>query len=254
MTPPIQEAHFDWLKYAQIVSWLNLCAGQAKALSVRVFIEELAKFIRTRVSGDLEMSDVKETCDSILKSKSSFGAAVQISRTINSAKTKLLEKYRTDLSVQLESHGFTLVWDKDLETSWKSSFGFGVKFRPEQNLYLRFEFENPQLNGFFWGIKKDSDATPRGHDLWNQIRKLMLENFESGKESEYFPWYSTLPEDSFDSRLKNWSSSELPWYMLIDNGENSLAMKVVKFSCSVRDVFGGNVGLLSAGALLNNQS
>lgn len=248
VTPAIHEPCFDWCKYAEIVSWLNLCAGNAKALPVRIFIEELAKFIRIKVSGELEMSDAKETCDSILRSKSSFGAAMQISRAIDSAKKKLLEKFRTDLAAQLELHNFYLVWDKDLENSWKSSCGFGIKFSLEQHLNLRFEFAHPQLNGFFWGIKKDSDSISKDPDLWGRINELMLKKFGVGKKSDYFPWYSTWQNDYFDNGIENWSSSALPWSMLMDDGENSLAKHISEWACSVRDVFGEDVALLSAGA------
>lgn len=254
MTPSIEEACFDWCNYSEIVSWLNICAGSAKALTVRVFIEELAKFIRTKVSGKLDMSDEKETCDSILKSNASFGAAMQISKALNSAKTKLLEKLRVNLTAELEVHGFYLVWDKGLETSWKSSFGFGVKFWEEQKLYLRFEFANPQLNGFFWGIKKDSDALARDSAIWSQIYQVMLEKFGSGTASDFFPWYSTLQKASVDSDIENWSTNELPWVMLMDDGENCLAKNVSKLACRVRNVFAENVSLLSAGALSANKS
>lgn len=245
ITPPIEEAHFNWCKYAEIVSWLHLCAGNAKALTVRIFIEELSKFIQTKVSGELEMSDAKETCDSILKSKSSFGAAMQISRAINSAKTKLLEKFRTDLTAQLESHGFHLVWDKDLETSWKSAVGFGVKFRPEQNLYLRFEFASSDLRGLFWGIKKEDTVTKKELELWGQIRGLMLDKFKAGEESDYFPWYtSTLQKTGLESAFENWSVNELPWLMLLDDGENYFAKSVCKFAIKFRDLIGKDVVLL----------
>lgn len=248
MTPSIEGACFDWCNYAEIVSWLDLCAGRAKALTVRVFIEELAKFIRTKVSGKLDMSDTNETCDSILKSKTSFGAAMQISKAINSAKTKLLEKFKTDLTTQLKSHDFHLVWDEGLETSWKSSFGFGVKFSLKQNIYLRFEFANPELRGLFWGIKRDNSIV-KETNLWSQIHELMLDNFGAGENSEYFPWYSTLRKAGFESTIENWSINELPWVMLMDDGDNCLAKNVSTLACRVRNVFAENVDILSVGAL-----
>ena len=242
ITPSIEDACFDWCKYAEIVDWLNLCAGKAKALAVRVFIEELAKFIRTTVSGELDMSDAKETCESILQSKSSFAAAMQISKGINSAKTKLLEKFRTDLNTQLGSYGFHLVWDRNLETLWKSSFGFGVKFRPEQDLYLRFEFASSDLRGLFWGIKKE-DAIAKDPVLWEQIHGLMVSHYKAGERSDFFPWYSTLPA-GFENEFENWSVNELPWSMLMDNSENSFAKNISRFACSFRDIFDKNMVLL----------
>ena len=243
ITTSIEEARFNWCKYAEIVSWLGLCAGNAKALTVRVFIEELAKFIQTKVCGELTMSDAIETCNLILKSESSFGAALQISKAINAAKTRLLEKFRDDLTVKLGSHGFHLVWDKDLETSWKSSVGFGVKFSQQQDLYLRFEFANPDLRGLFWGIKRENNIKEE-RDLWKQTYALMVAKFNEGESSEYFPWYSTTLESTgWDNSFKNWSVNEQPWLMLMDDGENSFATSVSKFAVNVRDSIGKDVAL-----------
>ena len=250
MTPAFEKGNFkgnfDWCEYTSIVDWLDACAGKSKALTVRVFIEELAKFIRSKVSGELDMSDAKETCEAILKSKASFGAAMQISKTVSLAKTVLLQKFKLDLTAQLQSYGFQLVWDKDLETSWRSSFGFGVKFAPEHNMYLRFEFANPDLRGLFWGIKKDDSIKKTDIALWDEIRKLMQNKFGPGETSDYFPWWDTLQiAPGFESDIANWSVSERPWIMIMDESENRLVKDISNLAISVRDHLGRELSSFS---------
>lgn len=237
--------------YSEIIEWLEICACKSKALNVRVFIEELAKFIRVNINGELDMSEEKEACNIILKSKDSLSSAFEIYKAIDGVKKNLMNKFRDDLESELKSLGFHLVWDKNLENKWQSNVGFGVKFRQEQNLYLRFEFEYSGLNGLFWGIRRESDSIKNDPDIWSPIRGLMANLFSAGRESEWWPWYSTNTKDGLDVDVKDWWKGELPWAMILDDSNDRLIKKVSRLACRVHDTFAEKVTLLSAGVSLN---
>lgn len=236
--------NFVRCSYSEIIAWLEICACKSKALNVRIFIEELAKFIRVNIKGELDMSEEAETCNIILKSKESLGSAFEIYKAIDSVKKNLMKKFQEDLESELRSLGFHLMWDKNLESKWQSSVGFGVKFRQEQNLYLRFEFEHSGLNGLFWGIRRESNSIKNDPDIWRSIRGLMANQFSSGGESEWWPWYSTSTKDGVGVDIKNWWSSELPWAMILDDSNDRLVKKISLNARRVHDIFAEKVTLL----------
>jgi hypothetical protein len=224
--------------YDVIISWLDICACKSRALVVRVFIEELAKFIRTNVNREVEMSDEREISSAVLKSSETLSSAFHIAKTMGSIKKSLLSKFHDDLVIGLEEKDLKLA-DWRLE-SWQSCTGFNVRFgNSEQKLYLRFEFNRTGLDDFFWGIKDINADSARGSDNWNSdawryLNQLMVSEFYSEKSSKWWPWYSELPNREFNAELKNWSISEKPWIM-INNGE--LTSKIVELAVKVRDVF-----------------
>lgn len=240
------DGQFVRCNYSEIIDWLEVCACKSKALNVRVFIEELAKFIRVNIKGELDMSEEKEICSTILKSKESLGSAFEIYKAIDGVKKDLMKRFRGDLEYELKSHGYHLVWDNNLESGWKNYLGFGVKFRQEQNLYLRFEFQNSGLNGLLWGICRENESIKNDPDLWSSIRGLMANQFSTGIQSDWWPWYSKNTKEGFDVDIKDWWKGELPWTMILDNGDDRLAKRVSKLARRVHSAFDGNFPLLSA--------
>lgn len=230
--------------YSEIIAWLEICASKTKALNVRIFIEELAKFIKVNIKGELDMSEEIETCTSILKSKESLGSAFEVYKAIDSVKKDLLKTFRDDLASELKLLGFHLMWDQNLENG-KGSVGFGVKFSLAQNLYLRFEFENSGLNGLFWGIGREDKTILHDLALWGEIRSCMSNKFSMGGTSAWWPWYSTNIKEALDVDIKHWYKNERAWVLILDNGEDRLAKRVTRLACLVHDVFAGNYHLLT---------
>lgn len=219
------------LSYAKIIEWLEICACKSKPLVVRIFIEELAKFIRMNINGELDMSEEKEINNVILKSSASLSSAFQVFKAMEGVKKDLLKKFRHDLEVCLESHGLILDWDLD---SWQAYKGFNIQFseRP-QNLNLRFEFDRTSMYQFFWGIAKKNPQYNNPH-VWKAINELMSAKFGSTKWSPHWPWYSDLPDHEFCSEMKNWWVSDTPWKGILDG---SLAIKISDLAVRVREVF-----------------
>ncbi len=144
------DGRFVQRNYGEIIDWLDLCACKARAPVVRVFIEELAKFIRTNINGEVEMSDEKEITSAVLKSPATFCPAFQIAKAMDDIKRELLKKFRYDLASGLKEKNLKLT-DWSVE-NWRAYEGFNVQFGSrEQKLYLRFGFERAGLNRLIMG-------------------------------------------------------------------------------------------------------
>jgi hypothetical protein len=242
--------NFIQCSFEQVETWLDLCSKNAKALPVRVFIEELSKFVRMRVRGVLDMSEEKETTIIILKSPRNLEAAFDVFNSFVPAKVELLDKFRKELQAELEASGFHLVWDESLSNLWGANSGFGVRFLKEQNIYLRFEFEGSGLGRLFWGLKSDVEKEKHHLEKWTSINTRMANSsFGSGGSPVteiWWPWFriDTKNHLGFD---RNWCNNVQPWLQLMNGMPNGkrVASHIVSLACDVRSAMGDDIALLS---------
>ncbi|MDE3022699.1 MAG: PD-(D/E)XK nuclease family protein [Pseudomonadota bacterium] len=225
-----KSGHFFQLTYKNIIDWLEDCARKSKALVVRIFIEELAKYIRMDINGELDMSEQKELKDVILKSKEHLESAFHVVRAIDDVKKELLEKFRKDLEGSFNKQGMKLVWDLD---NWKAYRGFIIQFGERlQSSNLRFEFNNKNLIDFFWGIAGTDDPYSDAH-TWKKINELMITEFGREESESKWPWYSWA-EQEFGEGMDDWQTSEKPWLLIHDG---SLVKKITELAIRVKEVF-----------------
>jgi hypothetical protein len=241
-----EENRFIQCNYSQLIVWLDVCRSISKALPVRIFIEEIIKFVRININGELEMSEENEARKTICASKNHLTAAFDIYRSLNSVKQDLLKIFRNDLSTELGNFGFSLAWDDSMTSNWKSCSGFGVKFFENQDLYLRFEFEGSGLFRLFWGIRRETDLTKRDANRWDLVSKKMSGKFGIGFESEWWPWWSSSANSFLGKEMRDWGIDEQPWLLMMERGENSLAVRIAKFSSQVQHAFGEDLLLLQS--------
>lgn|GEM_PF-6122045 len=181
------EKKFIRLDYSTIIEWLEDCACKSRAPIVRLFIEELAKFIRMKVNGELEMSEENEIRNLILASPQDLESAFHVSLVMKSVKEKLLKEFRDELKQMLAIKDFEFIWDDAMSTSWKSSSGFNVKFNKEQKFLLRFEFQASELGSLDWGIMQEDGSMKKDDVIWNKINEVMSDRFgSSGKKVKGF--------------------------------------------------------------------
>ena len=88
--------HFARVTFHELLSWLEECAQHSKALTVRIFIEELAKFVRTNINGELYVSE-EEIRKSILSSAENLESALLISRSMPTIKSDLIRQFQSDI-------------------------------------------------------------------------------------------------------------------------------------------------------------
>lgn len=224
---------FVTLSYETLIEWLEDCAHRSKALVVRVYIEELSKFIRMKVNRKLDMSEEEEMKNIILKSKENIESAFHVFKAIKTVKKDLLKIFHDDLKASLKAEGFDLVWDDSMSRDWKSLAGFGVEFDKIQSCYLRFEFQSSGLLALDWGIRSNEPTT---YDVvfWSSFYEKMNEKFGTGKKNIRWPWWSVIHNNNqeFSEEYRNWDSSEKPWIAI---QEKKLAAKITNIAKSVRD-------------------
>ena len=230
-----ESGEFVTLNYETLIEWLQDCAYRSKALVVRLYIEELSKFIRMKVNRKLDMSEEEEMKNIILKSKENIESAFHVLKAIKSVKKELLENFHDDLKVSLKAEGFELVWDDSMSKDWRSAAGFGVKFSMVQSFYLRFEFQKSGLFELDWGIRRD-ESNKYDSVFWNNFYEKMNEKFGIGKKNNMWPWWSVIHNNNqeFSEEFRNWDSSEIPWIAI---QEKKLAAKITNIAKSAHDAF-----------------
>lgn len=228
------EGKFIQLSYSDIIEWLEDCACKSRAPIVRLFIEELAKFIRMNVNGELEMSEENEIRNLILNSPQNIESAFHVSIALRKVKEKLLQEFHDDLGKKLEVKGFKLIWDNAMSTGWKSCSGFNVQFNEEQKFLLRFEFQASELRSLDWGIMREGNFIKKDDVIWNKINEVMSEQFGSGGKNECWPWWSQINKKEFDDAYRNWDSSEIPWMSI---KKEELAGKFIELASRVHKAF-----------------
>lgn len=234
-----KEGQYIPFNYSEIIEWLEVCVCKSKALIVRIFIEELIKYIRTNINGELDMTEEKEMKSVILKTTANLESAFHIFKAMGEIREELLENFHKDLQEKLESQGMGLEWNLK---GWRPYIGFNILFNEQlQNLSLRFAFDRSQLGDFIWGIARKNEKF-NDADLWVRINQIMSKEFGGKKSSSHWPWYSDMPDDEFDIEMKNWWSSEKPWVLI---KEGHLAKNITDLALRTRDAFSENLNLLS---------
>lgn len=231
-----RERKFKQLRYSEIIEWLEDCACKSRALIVRLFIEELAKFIRMNVNGELEMSEENEIKSLILASPQNIESAFHVSLAMRSVKEALLKEFHDDLrnKIKAKAKGFDLIWDTAMSKGWKGGSGFGMKFSNKQNLYLRFEFQYSGLHDLYWGIAREHDSVKKDDVIWKKVGEVMSDQFGLSPKSDRWPWWSWIDKKEFSDDYRNWDTNETPW-ILINKGE--LAEKFVDLAVRVYAAF-----------------
>lgn len=231
--------------FFELSNWLDDCAIKTKALNVRVFVDEFNNFIRRNINGELDMSEEKEVLEEIRKSLSNISAAFHISNAMSKLKQDLLQLLHDQLETKFSENGFLLVWDNGMNSAWMKYTGFGVKFNSQQDKYLRFEFDGTSLQQALWGIRRTDESVEYNSAKWKVINDLMMSVFGTGKQSEWWPWWSSIPDANFKKEYKNWQNSYSPW-IDIENGQ--LATNIYKLAVRLHDGFDkeGKLYLLSA--------
>lgn len=208
------KGHYHQLNYRLLSDWLDACAGKCKSLVVRIFIEELIKYIRININREPDMSESVELKKLILSTENNLESAFHLSNSMIDVKRELMAIFRNDLDSALKKLNFTLLWNTNLDTNWVAHIGFAIEFHRSHKVLLKFQFEASGLYNMDWGVcLKDNgviDATK-----FKKIKECMDAEFRVGKSSgEKWPWYlSNLTED-VGTPLRNWGDDPAPWVMI----------------------------------------
>ena len=212
------EHHFVQTSYDEIVDWLEVCATKTKALVVRVYVEELVKFIRSAINQEQPMSELIEIEPLLFKSEDSLRTALDIATATRSLKKQLIKKLKDDVYALTQSTYVKKIetwWDISSDKKWSSMNFYFHSSLLGQEVKLRFEFENKNYNGLFWGIGTGAKHhKPMDKVIASKIFDLMKIYFLDAHTNNHWSYYSNA---NIDGIPKDWESNAQIW-MAIKNG------------------------------------
>ncbi|MDT8321636.1 MAG: PD-(D/E)XK nuclease family protein [Xanthomonadales bacterium] len=239
------------IDFRQIERWLEACFGRIKAYHVRVFVEELTKYVRHEINGELEMSEQDQVVRQVLESPKTLESAFDITASWPAVRAELITRFKAQLDVRIRK-AFPqaekpIYWDRIEEG--KAHRGFGIWFGPGQDKLLYYSFDAANYGQFYWGICGESAKIPLKDEQTGPIRELMI-SFTGRPGKTYGPtwiWWDWMKENDFDlgPGINDWSVHAGPWIgMIHDENENSLAAKFTQMAMNVAKAFETKMDLL----------
>lgn len=231
------EGHYGRFDCRQLAEWLEYCACFARAPKVRLFAEELARYVRREINGEMEMTEVEEIKNLILEKNEHVESAFQVAASLGRLKEQLLAELKDELGRTLQALDMSLVWDEEPLRRGNCYAGFGARLHPAHQLHLRFEFGASGLNSLEWGICKNRADIAIDPAKAAAIRGAM-KKICAGNESEWWPWYPGQgpQDDVLSPDERNWFSNPIPWLRIRDKSEQGFVKRFTKLAEDVRSV------------------
>lgn len=219
-------------EYSQLNLWLKECLNEAKAPVVRTFIEELIKYIKKEINGEIDMDLSDKVTDVI---EENLSTAMLVANSIDGVKRGLIQKLKSDLLAEANKRNYKLQWKKTLDADWTTYAGFGFNLMHDgSNAFeVWFEFNQSNLRAFYWGVRRKNEDIQQNLDLWSQIN-LRMSNKYGPSESKSTSWWTWWQYYDFENDFKNWQTRSEPW-LAIKNG--SIAPKLLKLVDEVNHLF-----------------
>lgn len=221
---------FVQMNYHEAVEWLEEGAAYTKAPTVRVFVDELVKFIRTNINSELDMSEELQIKETLLASSENLEAAFLIAQSLDAVKRHLISKLKTDIESGIKPP-YSLLWGGCDGSRYS---GFSILLDEKHNKTISFEFDGTGFNQFCWGIARRSTSVTKNQQQWSEIYDIMNNAFVDAQQSEVWPWWAWASQAEFDKNFQNWSTSFQPW-QAIHNG--SLGAKIIEIAGKVNKAF-----------------
>jgi hypothetical protein len=208
------DRNLEVMTFHQLSTWLDLCAQRTRPPAVRLFIEQLERYVRENLCGEAGMSETETIKDVVMASQGNLRAALLLGRTLDEVKRRLLI---TGLKEPLASAlGEQFFWDDTL-VDQKKDAGFGVRPSHGAPGYLQFIFEFGGWGGFFWGIRR-THVLANGeadHLQADALRDTLQRQFGKGGHSNHWFWYSVnmrpLATSGVPPLPRYWQYEEAPW-------------------------------------------
>jgi hypothetical protein len=234
--PNLKDGVFPFTFY-RFVEWLEECALHVTALQVRIFINELAQFIRENINGESNMDEQNELTQLILSSPENIRATFLAASSLRNIKIQMWKDFLKELRSQLTLLEVNLLNDDDL-LDGKKETGFSIIFHSGDRLALRWQFEHSNYGGLCFGIV-NHDETEQVKDsvLYPQIRSAMNQCFPyvSEEGTDFWPWWCFVEPNINVPNF--WDMNPDAWLLLQDSDENSLAKKVIKIVKNMKEKF-----------------
>ncbi|CUB00920.1 PDDEXK-like family protein [Thiomonas bhubaneswarensis] len=225
---------FMMMTYHELNDWLAECAGQSRALKVRVFIEELGKFISSDINGEVEMSEAEEIEKTVFATPEHVESAILIASSMDELKRRRLCQLERQLKSECEKRGLILDWRPE-KMAGHCYDGFTIYCHKSARVGVSFEFQSVGFKDLIWGVYPDGQNTKEWPSSKDEIIKRMEAAFGRGENNKFWFWCIYAGEnEQLGQEFKDWSANPKPW-LAIWNG--SLAVKIADLSAKVCELF-----------------
>lgn len=234
--PSLKKGVFPFTFY-RFTEWLEECALHVTALQVRVFIDELAQFVRENINGESNMDDQSKLTQLILSSPENIRATFLAASSLRNIKIQMWKDFLKELRSQLTLLEVNLT-NNDGLLDGKKETGFNIIFQPGDRFALRWQFEYSNYKGLCFGIVNlDEVELVKNAVLYPQIRNAMNQCFPyvSEEGTDLWPWWCCFEPNI---NVPNyWDMSPDAWLLLQNSDENSLAKRVIHIVQHMKEKF-----------------
>ncbi|CAJ0697948.1 PDDEXK-like family protein [Ralstonia mannitolilytica] len=193
--------------FNQLVPWLAECRGACEAPTVAAFLREFEDYIRAEFLGVQDMAEQKIIIEEATRNAECIGAAMELILAGSAIKESLLRKLPEQVRERIAKHGHSWLLTIENDHWWDQYQGFTVLLDPQDSYGIRFQFEQSQLRGFFFGIKKEQKASPLP-----AVCLALDQEFNCRCDvTEHWAWWR-----NFEAPLYAWNTSVEPWQQLAD--------------------------------------
>jgi hypothetical protein len=195
----VDQINCECISYDQhILQWLIDCRKEAACLpGLREMLSQYIALIEELTNQSISKKMNKELIEEILKTPENLAAFYAIRASEWAIQAELIARLDTDLNDLLE-HSKLNELKKDgplLDMHVKEGgFSFGNGFLTENNLKIRFEFENSGYNNFAFGFTRIDHTKPC--PIKDQIALAFSEVFAAQVGTDWWPAWSYF-EDSY---------------------------------------------------------
>ncbi len=247
------DGRFVHIDFERVAQWLEQSLASVRALNVRVFVEELARFIRRGIRGELDMTEKLLTAEVVTGNAHQLAAAFEIANALPEVKARLLRSFEQRLRDVLAQDGIALSVQPGLERGEKWTT-MSVEFVPGQDIMLKFGFEAPQHNGFIWGMSRRDDRIAKDPARWQIVRDVMTKACGVGQSSDHWMWHRRSATDLFGDDFANWNLNPAPWLLLREDARGpsgqSPEQRIAEVARNVRETLtrSNRLGVLFGGS------
>lgn len=232
-------ANFRHIRFDnEIESWLHACAEKAEAPIVRLFVEQVLTHVREAINGERDMNESDQVADIIRSNGANIESALSVASAWPKVQRELLKKLKTQLDEIFESSSEPIFPKLECDPSIldaKKSSGLKIHFWQDQDLVLKFEFDQANYGNLLWGLFRQTDRDISVPEI-EKIKTLMQGQFGTGRSNQWWAWYAWGSDSEFTENLYNWSNSPAPW-IGIKNGK--MANHLFGLAKKVREIFEG---------------
>lgn len=201
----INQKHLILICYADLIPWLAACRNQCYAPSVRAFLESLEQYIRQKFMGIQDMTERQALITEATRSIENVEISLEIISAQLDIKDELINKLEMQLKQIIEDRNYS--WKLLGHMEIKNPYGaISIQLREGDQYTVSFGFDKPGGGIFYYGIHKDTEATP---DLPEIRQALAIYLNAKGKTTVWWPWYFL-----FEDSLRDWRISSKPWVQI----------------------------------------